>query len=155
MSLCRESCACGGMAAALVALHVTPYAESLSTAGLRALVGFLASVAMAVDAKAAWSRKGLVACGADVSVLRLREGRLAGGADVVVVLPRVGASCAWAGHRNWERHALGLEVAGQRSLRVHAQAAVGVLFWRVKRCRRSTTGRGYVGGLCIGWGAVG
>lgn len=154
MSLCREGRARGGMAATLVAFHVTPYAEGLSTARLRALVGFLPSVAMAVDAKAARSRKGLVTGRADVSILRLGKRRLAGGADIMVMLPWVGARCARAWDRHRERHALWLEMRRQRSLRVHAQATVRVLFRRVERSRRRPARRGNVRRLSICWGAI-
>jgi hypothetical protein len=52
MSLCRKSGARGRVAAAFVTLHVTSYAESLSTTGLRALVGLLPRMAVAVNAQA-------------------------------------------------------------------------------------------------------
>jgi hypothetical protein len=57
------------VAAALMTLHVTSYAESLTTARLRTLVRLLSCVAVAVDTQAAWSREGLVTGRADVSVL--------------------------------------------------------------------------------------
>jgi hypothetical protein len=52
MSLCRDGGARGRVAAALVTLHVTSYAESFSTAGLGALVRLLSRMAVAVNAQA-------------------------------------------------------------------------------------------------------
>ena len=77
------------MAASLMSLHVATYAEGFAASWLWALVRLLAGVAVAVDAKAAWPREGLVASRADVTVLRLRDLRLARSADVVMVLPWV------------------------------------------------------------------
>jgi hypothetical protein len=119
------------VAAPLVALHVASDTESLATARLRTFVWLLAGVAMAVDAQAAWSREGLVASRADVSILRLREGGLTRGADVVVVLPRVRAVARR--RRQRQRH-LRLEVGRQRSLPVHAHG-VGVRLGGVERGR--------------------
>jgi hypothetical protein len=87
--------------------HVASHTKRFAAARLGALVGLLARVAVAVDAQAAWARKGLVACRANVPVLRLRECRLAGRADVVVMLPRVLAVGIRRGHG--QRH-LGLKV---------------------------------------------
>jgi len=64
------------VAASLVALHVAANTEGFATARLRALVRLLSSMAVAVDAEAAWPREGLVASRADVAVLGLRELRL-------------------------------------------------------------------------------
>lgn len=61
------------MATSLVSLHVAADAEGLAASGLWALVRLLTGVAVAVDAQAAGARKGLVAGGANVTVLWLRE----------------------------------------------------------------------------------
>lgn len=55
-----------------MSLHITPYAEGFSTAGVRTLEWLLTSVAVTVDFQAAGPRKGLVTCCADISILRLR-----------------------------------------------------------------------------------
>lgn len=62
------------MTTALVAFHVTSYAESFAAAWLRALVRLLAGMAVAVYAQTAWSREGFVARGANIAILRLRKG---------------------------------------------------------------------------------
>lgn len=83
------------MATPLMPLHITPYAERLSTPGMRAAERLLPRVTVGVDAEARRSRKRLVACSADVAVLVLLEGARRGGCrEVVVVLPGGG------GHRS-------------------------------------------------------
>lgn len=74
------------MASPLVALHVTPDAESLAAASLRALEGLLTSVRVAMDAEAAGTAEGLVTGLADVAVLALgvEAGR---GLQIMVMLP--------------------------------------------------------------------
>jgi hypothetical protein len=49
VSLCRDGRTRRCVTAALVTFHVTPYAESFSTTGLRTLVRFLSGVAVTVD----------------------------------------------------------------------------------------------------------
>jgi hypothetical protein len=120
------------VATSLVSLHVAAHAESFATSRLRALVGLLASVAVAVNPQAARSRESLVAGRADVAILRLRKLGLAGSADVVVVLPWVRAVGSWARHRRRQWHCVGLEVGRKRSLRIHGSAVVGMLLWRVE-----------------------
>lgn len=61
------------MAPSFMSLHITPHAEGFATALMWTFEGFLASVAVAVDAKTARSRKRFVARLADIAVLRLRE----------------------------------------------------------------------------------
>jgi hypothetical protein len=120
------------VAASLVPFHVAAYAESFATSRLRALVGLLARVTMAVNAQTARPREGLVAGGADVAVLRLGKLRLAGGANVVMVLPWVGAVGGRAGHRCRQWHRVRLEVGGKRALRIHSSAVVRMLLGRVE-----------------------
>ena len=60
-SLCRQGGAGSCVATSLVSLHVAAHTESLATARLGAFVGLLASVAVAVNAQAAWARESLVA----------------------------------------------------------------------------------------------
>jgi hypothetical protein len=137
-SLCRQGGARGRVATSLVSLHVAAHAKGFATSRLRALVGLLACVTVAVDAQAAWPREGLVASRADVAVLGLRKLRLAGSADVVVVLPWVGAVGSRAGHRCRQWHGMRLEVGRKRTLRIHWSVVVGVLFGRVEGCRRGS-----------------
>lgn len=61
------------MAPSLMPFHVASHTEGLAAPRLRALVWLLASVAMAMDAQAAWPREGFVASRADVAVLGLRK----------------------------------------------------------------------------------
>lgn len=63
------------MTSALVAFHVAAHAKRFTTAGMRTAERLFASVAMRVNAQAGRSRKGLVACAADVSVITGRESR--------------------------------------------------------------------------------
>jgi len=57
------------MAPPFVPLHVAAHTEGLAAAVVGALEGFLARVAMTVDAQTTRPRKGLVASRADVAVL--------------------------------------------------------------------------------------
>lgn len=123
-----------------MSFHVAAYAKGLAASRLWALVWLLTRMAVAVDAQAAWARKGLVASRADVAVLWLGELRLARRADVVVVLPRVGAVGGRAGNRYWQRHRVWLEVGRQRTLGVQLRAVVRVLLRRVERGRRGGAG---------------
>ena len=114
-----------GVAAALVALHVTPHAEGLAATGVGTLVRLLAGVGVGVDFEAAGAGEGFVAGGADVAVLGLREDGLRVLVDVVVVFPDVAVGVA--------RHALdghcgllGWEVGGERALVVEAWSACWV-----------------------------
>lgn len=116
------------VAASLVALHVAAYAESFSTASLRALERLLASVGVAVNAQAAGATEGLVARRADVAVLRLRVEMPRGGVKVVVVRPADGS-----GRRgNVDRHVDRRERLGQRLLMLHAVRALSL--GRLRRC---------------------
>ena len=87
------------MTTPLMPFHIASNAKRLTAARLRALVGLLARVAVAVNAQAARAGEGLVAGRTDVAVLRLRKGGLARCADVVVVLPWILAVgiCGWNG----------------------------------------------------------
>lgn len=63
------------VAATLVALHVAAHAEGLSAARVGAAEGFLARVAVGVDAQRGRPRERFVAGSADVAVLVLLVGR--------------------------------------------------------------------------------
>jgi hypothetical protein len=112
----------GGMATALVALHVAAHAKGLPAAGVGAAEGLLAGVRVRVDAQAGRAREGLVAGAADVAVVVLLVGRRgAGRREVVVMLPggserrdhlRRGNAC---GALRWlERRRSALVVHGRR-----------------------------------------
>jgi hypothetical protein len=74
------------VATPLVALHIRPDGESLSTTGMRAVEWFLASVRVRVDAQTRGSGEGLVAGTADISVVVLLVRGCVGGGEVMVVL---------------------------------------------------------------------
>lgn len=131
--------------------HIASNAKRLTAARLRALVGFLACVTVAVDAQAARSRKGLVASRTNVAVLRLRKGGLTRRTDVVVMLPHILA--VGMGSWNGQGH-LRLESRRQRALRIHAHGAVCVGLWRVEGCGRRGTGRAHVRGWRVASAAV-
>jgi len=62
------------VAATFVTFHIAAYTEGLATSRKGALEGLFACMRVAVDAQRAGTRKGLVACWADVPVLALRVG---------------------------------------------------------------------------------
>jgi hypothetical protein len=106
----------------LMSFHVAAHTECLPAPRLRALVGLLACVAVAMDTQTARPRKRLVTRRADVAILRLREGSLTGCTDVVVMLPQIRPRSRGRRHREWHRR--GLESGGQRALAIHAYIAV-------------------------------
>jgi len=61
------------MATSLVALHVAPYAKSLTASVVRAFEGFLAGMTVTVYSQTTGPRKCFVACRTDVAILRLRK----------------------------------------------------------------------------------
>lgn len=75
------------MAPSLMALHITAHGEGLAAAGVGAAEGFLACVAVRVDAERGRARERFVAGAADVAVVVLGVRGVGGGWEVVVVLP--------------------------------------------------------------------
>lgn len=79
-----------GVAAPLMTLHVTPYAESLAASCVGATEGLLAGVAVGVDAEAGGPGEGLVAGATDISIMVLLESPGGRRGEVVMMLPGVG-----------------------------------------------------------------